>query len=103
MNNEQPNENDKEAWGTALNSRGRAINDVLEELRRAEGGFPAMRSAHEGFSILNEEVDELWEEVKVKQSKRNMSALRAEAVQVAAMAIRFIKDVCEKDGKGYGQ
>jgi hypothetical protein len=52
-----------------------------------------MNSAHEGFAVLAEEVDELWDHVKVKQGKRDVPEMVYEAVQVAAMALRFIIDV----------
>lgn len=53
-----------------------------------------MNSAHEGYAVLAEEVDELWDHVKVKQGKRDIPEMTYEAVQVAAMALRFIVDVC---------
>jgi hypothetical protein len=73
------------------------IADVTYEWANASAKFAPFNSAHEGFAILNEEVDELWDEVKLKQGTRATEDLRAEAIQVAAMAIRFIYDVC--DGK----
>lgn len=63
---------------------------VEDELRRANAQFGPFRSAHEGYAILKEEVDELWDEVKANASKE---CLRDEAMQVAAMAIRFIMDL----------
>lgn len=69
--------------------------DVDDEVSAAVAKFPAFNSAHEGFSVLAEEVDELWDEVKAKQGARDLARLRKEAVQVAAMAIRFILDVCD--------
>lgn len=80
-----------------------ALQAVHEELFRARLKFPNFNSAHEGFAILLEEVDELWDEVKrpqpkpgVTQSPTREEGLRAEAIQVAAMAIRFITDCCGK-------
>lgn len=73
--------------------------DVMHELCEARQHFPAMRSAHEGFAILKEEVDELWEEVRNKSLSRtstNLVAMRREAIQVAAMAIRLVVDICDK-------
>jgi hypothetical protein len=66
---------------------------ILEELDRAMA-WPPMNSAHEGYAVLVEEVDELWDHVKVKQGQRNIPEMTYEAVQVAAMALRFIIDVC---------
>jgi hypothetical protein len=66
---------------------------VMAELERAQQNFPPMHSEHEGFAILKEEVDELWDEIKKSPSKRDKAKLRAEAIQVAAMALRFISDL----------
>lgn len=65
------------------------IEDVVTELDRAERTYPPFRSPHEGFAILWEEVDELWDEVKRKSPRH--ADMRKEAVQVAAMALRFLK------------
>jgi hypothetical protein len=75
--------------------RDKAISDVYEELAGALDSYPAMNSAHEGYAVLLEEVDELWDQVKVKQGKRDVAKLRHEAVQVAAMALRLIVDICD--------
>lgn len=77
----------------------RALQEVDAELYSALSKFGPFNSAHEGFSVLHEEVDELWDEVKAKQGARDIDKMRKEAVQVAAMAIRFILDVCY-DGRG---
>ena len=66
------------------------LSEVCEELARAEA-WPAFHSAHEGYAMLLEEVDELWEHVKVNQKKRALGAMRAEAIQVAAMAVKFVR------------
>jgi hypothetical protein len=67
-------------------------DQVFKELRRAMR-WPPMNSAHEGYAVLAEEVDELWDHVKVQQGKRDVVEMTYEAVQVAAMALRFIVDV----------
>jgi head-tail adaptor len=74
----------------------RLINEIREELRQARA-WPAMNSAHEGYGVLLEEVDELWAHVRTKQNQRNISAMKKEAIQVAAMALRFALDVCNED------
>lgn len=67
--------------------------EVDAELRRAREKFPGnQNSAHEGYAVILEELDELWDEVKGNDLKRN-ERMRAEAIQVAAMAIRFIEDL----------
>jgi len=69
------------------------VLDVLGEHTSAVGKFGAFNSRHEGYAVLLEEVDELWDVIKRNQAP---AVLRAEAVQVAAMAIRFILDCCPR-------
>ena len=74
--------------------------DVLRELSSATSKFGKFNSCHEGAAVFLEEVDELWDHVKVKQSQRDIPAMRKEAVQCAAMAVRFGVDCCnEVDGR----
>lgn len=78
-----------------------AICKVLTEFNTASYKFPPFNSAHEGFAVLKEEVDELWDEVKLK--KVTKQRLRAEAVQVGAMALRFIIDMEKWDSIPEGE
>lgn len=66
----------------------KALVIVRSELIRATKLHGPMRSMHEGFAVLNEEVDELWDEVK----RNDQISAWNEAVQVAAMATRFMID-----------
>jgi molybdopterin biosynthesis enzyme len=74
-----------------------ALGLILSEARRAARKHPPLNSAHEGYAVLLEEVDELKAEVWKRD--RDIAAMRAEAVQVGAMALRFIIDVCDKKAK----
>ncbi len=70
------------------------IDEVVAELARARRLFPRREaSAHEGFAVLYEEVDELWDEVKMQEQSRE--AMRKEALHCAAMAMRFVVDVLD--------
>jgi hypothetical protein len=68
--------------------------EIHNEFRRASALYPPFNSAHEGYAVLLEEVEELWDEVKKSPKKREPAKMREEAIQVAAMALRFLKDVC---------
>lgn len=61
---------------------------VQDELDRAFKLHGPIRSPHEGFGILQEEVDEFFDEIKAN----NLPKSRTEAVQVAAVAIRYLID-----------
>jgi hypothetical protein len=64
-------------------------DDVVKELQRAMQKFPKFHSAHEGYAILKEEIEEAWDAIK----KNDLDHARVEMIQVAAMAIRFIHDL----------
>jgi hypothetical protein len=70
----------------------KTADDIDDEIDRAKKKFNErnFNSTHEGFAVLKEEVDELWDEVKRNADK---ARLREEAIQVAAMAIRFINEL----------
>jgi len=63
---------------------------VATELARARKLFPRRQaSMHEGYAVMLEEVDELWESIRCDFTRR---AILTEAVQVAAMAQRLAED-----------
>ena len=65
------------------------------ELDSARSSYPEMHSLHEGYAVLLEEVDELWDEIKKKPSDTSILKVREEAIQVAAMALRIVVDLCQ--------
>ena len=65
------------------------IELIKKEYFEAERKFPAFNSSHEGYAIILEELDELWDEIKAN----NKSAIKFEAIKVAAMALRFLIDI----------
>lgn len=72
--------------------------DIRGEVLRAMSKHPPLNSPHEGYAVILEELDELWDEVKPNQG-RSVNA-QVEAVQVAAMAARYIIDLCLTTEKG---
>ena len=68
----------------------RDLDTILVEYRRAISQFPPFHSAHEGYAILLEEVDELWDEIKGNKKPGAYERMRKEAIQVGAMALRFL-------------
>lgn len=72
----------------------RIADELVREYHRARAKFAPMNSPHEGYGVLLEEMDELWDEVRAHDHDK--TKLRAEAIQVGAMALRFIHDVCDE-------
>lgn len=82
------------------------LEEVADELKRARQTHGRMAGYHEGYAVILEEVDELWELVKRNTHKGDgftkddkLRLLRKEAIQIAAMAVRFVEDVCDKDNE----
>lgn len=76
----------------------RALQALLAEYDKsnAAGHARVFGNAHWGFAVLNEELDELWDEVRGKtlgdQTERRRK-LKKEAIQVGAMALKFLLSV----------
>jgi hypothetical protein len=67
---------------------------ILQEFVKASNHYPHFASEHEGFAIIAEEMDELWDAVKLKQADpTRREKCEREAIQVAAMALRFLHDL----------
>lgn len=77
-----------------------ALSLIEKEARNAASSWPAFNSVHEGYAVLIEEVDELWEEIREKH--RDLIKVRGEAIQVGAMVIRFLTDLCPEEAEGRG-
>ena len=71
-----------------------AIAQVIEELNVARQNYAPMNSDHEGYAVILEEFDEVWEEIKKRPYQKDRNLIRAEMKQVAAMALRFMIDLC---------
>lgn len=62
-----------------------ALAEVIKAVRSNEG----FASFHEGYGVLKEEYEELWDEIKIKRADRSRERIHDEAIQVAAMAIEI--------------
>jgi hypothetical protein len=93
--------------GIAARVSADTLNEVGVELAKARQTHAPMNGHHEGYAVMLEEMDELWEVCKRNTHKQSIvnveqaridkrAAMRKEALQVAAMAVRFIEDVCDK-------
>lgn len=76
---------------------GGVAGEATAELVSAMKKWPPWNSAHEGLAVLEEEVYELKLHVYTNQKKRDLKEMRKEAIQVAAMALRFALEVCDEE------
>ena len=83
-------------WWPDDAARVRAIGqEAATELIRAMTIHAPFHSPHEGYAVILEELDELKDEVWASKPGSDRAAMRKEAIQVAAMALRFVQDVCD--------
>lgn len=76
-------------------------NDVLlgliaQALAEARKHGDTYASLHEGYGVLAEEIDELFDEIKLKAARRSAGRLIKESSQVAAVAMKIILTVLQK-------
>lgn len=71
-----------------------AISLIITEYGRASSIHGKFNSPHEGYAIMLEEFDELWDEIK--QREPNILNIKEEVVQIGAMAMRFLVDIVEE-------
>lgn len=69
---------------------------VVQEMDRARERFGRFSSPHEAYGVLLEEVDELFDEIKGRAYNRDLRMV-AEAIQVAAVALRFVVEHLEQN------
>ncbi len=74
-----------------------ALTKVSLEVKDARSKYAPCKSYHEGYAIIKEEFDELWDEIKNK--RRDEHAIFIEAKHVAATAVRLMCEAEELKGK----
>ena len=70
--------------------------DIMNEANDVFDVHPPFNSAHEGYAVIKEELEELWDEVKQLKrfdDKSRDEEMYNEAIQLGAMALRFAYDV----------
>jgi len=69
------------------------LDEVLKEYKRATIKHSPFNSCHEGWAVIKEEFDELWDEVKKRREVRSQDKIIKEAIQGAAMYLRFLMEL----------
>ena len=76
-----------------------ALLAVESELLHAILRHKKLNSHHEAYSVILEELDEYWENVKMggNELEARPAHLRKELTHTAAMAVRALMDLCEEE------
>ncbi len=81
--------------GVATSDVERVLVDARTELLQAQRNWPTWHTAHEGYAVMLEELDELKAHVWKHPRTRDVEDMRREAIQVAAAALRFALEICD--------
>lgn len=71
----------------------RVISDLTAEHQKAVDAHGYYNSLHEGYAVLLEEVDELWEHVRKRRVDRSRKEIYEECIQIAAVAVKLAEQV----------
>lgn len=66
---------------------------VKDELVKARKKHGPMLSVYEGYAVILEELDEVWDEVKKRTKERDLDNLLIELIQVSSMAQKMAEDI----------
>ena len=72
---------------------GKSIKTIITEYNRSIMKNAPFHSTYEGWALIKQKVDNLWEEIKKEEATGSREAMMKEAAQIGAMAMRFIIDL----------
>jgi len=67
---------------------------IEHEFLRASDLYPDLHSNHEAYAVIKEEVDELWDAIKMSKDVRGNNQIRHELIQIGAMVVRYLDNLC---------
>lgn len=74
-----------------------AAKEAHAEAQKAAAAHPPYNSFHEAHSVIEEEYEEAWDEMKkggADSGPRDIAKIRRELTQLAAVCIRTMADLC---------
>jgi len=75
--------------------KAKVLGEIWDTVQDADAKFPEYHSLHEAYAILKEEMDELWDEIKMNGLP---ASIRAEVVDIGAVCIRLLRYIDRKAG-----
>jgi NTP pyrophosphatase (non-canonical NTP hydrolase) len=71
-----------------------ALKLIENEFLRASDLYADLHSNHEGYAVIKEEVDELWDAIKKHKGTKGNKEIKSELIQIGAMVVRFLNNLC---------
>jgi hypothetical protein len=72
---------------------GKSIKSIIAEYNHTIIKHAPIHSTYEGWALIKQKVDQLWEEIKKEEATGSKEVMLKEAAQIGAMAMRFIIDL----------
>jgi hypothetical protein len=72
---------------------GKTIKAIIAEYNHSIVTNAPFNSTYEGWALIKQKVDGLWEEIKKDDPNNSREAIMKEAAQIGAMAMRFMVDL----------
>jgi hypothetical protein len=76
---------------------GKTIKAIIAEYNRSIVKNAPFNSTYEGWALIKQKVDGLWEEIKKDNPDNSREVIMKEAAQIGAMAMRFMVDLGNDD------
>ncbi len=76
-----------------MKTYGAICSDIVDEVLSSKDKHKPFNSSHEGYAVLLEELDEVWEEIKKSKHYTLSNEAKQELIQVAAVAMRMINEL----------
>lgn len=76
---------------------GKSIKTIIAEYNHTIVKHAPFHSTYEGWALIKQKVDVLWEEIKKEEAGGSKEVMIKEAAQIGAMAMRFIIDLGIED------
>jgi len=76
---------------------GKSIKAIIAEYNHTIIKHAPFNSTYEGWALIRQKVDVLWEEIKKDETENSRTVMLKEAAQIGAMAMRFIIDIGMED------
>jgi hypothetical protein len=76
---------------------GKAIRLIIPEYNQIICKSPPLQNTYEGWAMLEQGMEELWDEIKKDKKVQSPEQMRREAIFISATAMRFMIDLCLED------
>ncbi len=87
----------QEMIDSRITNIGKAIRLIIPEYNQIICKNPPLQNSYEGWAILHQAMEQLWNEVKKDKNIHSTEQMRKEAILISATAMRFMIDLCMEE------